>query len=487
VSLTAALLLSGCAVGPDYARPRLDLPDRWANAAKSEKPAPALSRWWEKLGDRLLNRLIDEAVAGNLDAAKAKAKIRSARATLAKTGGVLWPTMTGSVSAQPMRSTGMATGQVQSGAFEYNQFQPGLDASWELDIFGGNHRAVEAAERSAEAAEDDLYATLLSLIGDVASNYIIARGYQARIELAGRTVASQQQTAMLTKAKFAAGAASAIDVAKAEAIAISTEANIPAYRTSYAQAVHRIGILSGREPEALIEEMRKGGSIPIPIRRLPAGIPANVLTRRPDVRAAERLLAQSTALIGKAEAARYPSVSLAGSISSTATNVGDLGKSSTIGWAVGPTLTVPIFNGGQLAAAVDIAAAERDQSFIAFKASVLGALEDVENALVALTQQRIQTAKLEDAASRYRQAAKLSRDLYQTGSSSFLDLLDAERSLYSAEDSLLVSRITVATDYVALAKSLGGGWDKPVDSSAPEVTDEKTGPRLAAVRSGGED
>ncbi|WP_237155308.1 efflux transporter outer membrane subunit [Oryzibacter oryziterrae] len=470
-SLLATLLLAGCAVGPDYATPQFQLPGHWSNAPKSSQSAtaPELARWWEKLGDKTLNRLVDEAVAGNLDVAKAKANIRAARATLVKTGGTLEPTLSTSDSAQRLRSKGNVD----------NMFQAGFDASWELDLFGGNRRGVEAATHSAEAAEDDLYSTLLTLIGDVATNYIEARGYQARIALASRTAASQRQTAALTKAKLDAGTASAVDVAKADAIAASTEANIPAYRLAYSQAVHRLGILLGREPEALIAEMNRGGAIPLPRRGLPIGIPADVLANRPDVRAAERRLAQSTALIGQAEAQRYPSISLTGSISSSATRIGDMGKSTAIGWAFGPTLTVPIFNGGQLAAAVDVAAANRDVSFIAFKASVLGALEDVENALVAVTQQRLQMAKLDEAASRYRQAAELSRTLYQTGASSFLDVLDAERSLYSAEDALIVSRTNIATDYVALAKALGAGWDKPVDVTKPEVVDQNTGPHLA--------
>jgi NodT family efflux transporter outer membrane factor (OMF) lipoprotein len=251
--------------------------------------------------------------------------------------------------------------------------------------------------------------------------------------------------------------------------------------SSLAQAVHRLSILTGREPGTLIGDMARGGSIPSPRRGLPGGFPADVLTNRPDIRAAERRLAQYTAKVGAAEAALYPSVSLTGSISTSATRIGDLGKASTIAWSWGPSVTIPIFQGGKLVAARDEAEAVRDQYAIAWRSSVLTALEDVENALVALSKERSRSRSLAEAADQYRRAATLSRALYQSGSSSFLDVLDAERSLYSAEDTLIQSRVAITTDHIALAKALGGGWARPVDTKRPEVVDANTGPHLRTV------
>jgi len=199
---------------------------------------------------------------------------------------------------------------------------------------------------------------------------------------------------------------------------------------------------------------------------------------RPDVRKAERQLAQFTAKIGQATAALYPDVSLTGTVSTSALKLGDLGKSSTIGWSIGPSLSVPIFNGGKLQAAVEIAEAQRDEHHVAWRSAVLSALEDVENAIVGLGQERIRIRRLTEAALRYGEAARLSRSLYQTGSSTFLDVLDAERSQFTAEDSLLASRATLAKNYVALAKALGGGWSGAIDSSVPEIVDSGTGPHL---------
>nr|WP_246548686.1 efflux transporter outer membrane subunit [Ancylobacter oerskovii] len=485
VIVLGALLLAGCAVGPDYKTPHLDMPAHWGSSKPKTAPRPPeLAQWWKRLRDPTLDGLIDEAVAGNLDVATAKAKIREARASYRQAVGTLLPSVDGSGSAtrNDNGSNVSSDGDVTiSGPF--TQYQAGLDASWEVDLFGANRRAVEAARYGLDAAEEDLRATLLTLVGDVANYYVQARSAQARAALARRTAASQRETAALTRTQYNAGSASGVDVANASGQAASTEANIPTYEAAYAEAVHRLSVLTGQPPAALTARMKAVRPIPTPRLPIPTGIPADILLARPDVRVAERQYAQSTALIGEAEAALYPSISLTGSVSSTGTKIGDLAKSSSISWSFGPSLTVPIFNGGQLRAAVDVTEAQRDQSFIAYRASVLTALEDVENATVALGQERIRQGTLSRSVQHYREATRLSRALYQSGSSSFLDVLDSERSLYSAEDSLIESRAAIATDYVALNKALGGGWDGTVDSSKPEVVDTNTGPHVAVAPS----
>jgi multidrug efflux system outer membrane protein len=478
--LVIALPLASCAVGPDYQKPLLDLPARWGNVKTAKAPRPAeLAEWWRRLNDPLLNELIQEAVAGNLDVATARAKIREARASYRQARGTLFPSLTGSGSiTRSDNGSNISGGGDVTVSGPLTEYQAGFDASWELDLFGANKRAVEAAIYGMDAAEEDLRATLLTLIGDVAAYYVEARGYRARATLARRTAASQRETVTLTQSKFEAGAASAVDVANAAGQAATTEANIPDLEASYAEAVHRLSVLTGRPPAALTQRVAKSASIPRPRLPIPIGIPADILLTRPDVRLAERQYAQSTAKIGQAEAARYPSVSLTGDIATSGARIGDLGKGSSISWAFGPTLTVPIFNGGELQAAVEVAQAQRDQYFIAYRAAVLTALEDVENALVALAQQRIKSRSLTTSVGHYRQAASLARSLFQSGSQSFLNLLEAERSLYSAEDSLIASQVAITTAYIALNKSLGGGWNGFVDASKPEVVDTSTGPHL---------
>lgn len=474
--LLPMLGLAACAVGPDYQTPSLSLPVQWGNAPKTAKPLQPkqLSQWWKKLGDQTLNVIVEEAIAGNLDVASAKARIREARASRRQAIGALLPQADGSASVTRSRTAAATSATGEN--ITSNLFNAGLDASWEFDLFGANYRNVEASTYGVDAADEDLRSTLLTLIGDVTSTYIEARGYQARIALARRTAVSQRETESLTRTKLEAGAASAVDVAKAAALASSTEANIPSLEASYAQSLHRLGILAGQAPVAFTTRLARGGPIPAARSTPPAGMPADMLLNRPDVRKAERQLAQRTAKIGQAEAALYPSVSLTGNLATSALKSGDLAKNSSISWSFGPSLSVPILNGGELRAAVEVAQTQRDQYDAAFKLSVLTAMQDVENALVSLAQERIRAGKLSTSARSYREAARLSRSLYQSGSSSFLDVLDAERSLYNAEDSLLQSQILSTTYFIALNKALGGGWGKPIDASGGTLVDENTGP-----------
>jgi len=470
------VLLAGCAVGPDATPTDMALPAHWHGAAGAQKAT--LGEWWRDLGDPSLDALVADAVEGNLDVKTAMAKVREARALRHEAVGGLLPSLDGSASGTRRQTATSGTTAVGS------LFQAGLDATWEIDLFGANGRALEAADAGAAASEADLDSALLTLVGDVVTNYVELRGDQARVELARRTARSQRETAALTRTKVEAGSASAVDTAKAEAAAASTEAGIPTLEIAGAEAVHRLSVLTGREPGALAEALRRVRPIPAPRRRLPAGIPADVLTARPDVRAAERRVAQYTAKLAASEAALYPSVSLTGSISTSASRPGDLGKGSTIAWSWGPSVTVPIFEGGRLMAARDASAAVRDEYLLAFRAAVLTALEDVENALVATSKEKTRAAKLASAAASYRRAAELSRALYTSGSSSFLDVLDAERSLYSAEDALIQSRVLLTTDHVALAKALGAGWRRPIDATRPEVVDTDTGPHLVGFGAG---
>ncbi|MBN9670631.1 efflux transporter outer membrane subunit [Roseibium aggregatum] len=474
--LLIAGLLSGCAVGPDYQQPNISVPGRWSNTSQATPSGvPQLAYWWTRLNDPELNQLIEIAINNNLDVRSAKARVREARASYKQTTASLFPSLDGSAAVTRSKSTGSSS----TGSGNYSTvWNGGFDAAWEIDLFGANRRAKEAAKYGIDAAEEDLRSTLLTLIGDVATNYVEARGFQQRIHLAQRTAKSQWDTAELTQKRFDAGTSSGVDLANAKGQAASTEAAIPTLKTSLAAAQHRLGVLTGQEPTALTKQLNKSSRIPVPRIPIPAGVPANILLTRPDVRLAERQLAQATAQIGEAEAARYPSISLTGDIGTSASDFGDLGKNSSISWSFGPSLSVPIFNAGKLAAAVEVTKAQRDQYFLAYKASVLEALEDVENALVGFNQERRRLSSQRQSAQSYKKAAELSRSLYTTGAVSFLDVLDAERSTYSAEDTLIQSRVLLTTYYIFLQKALGGGWNGEVETSTPEVVDTNTGPHF---------
>lgn len=465
------LTLSGCLVGPDYHRSPVLMPAKWA-AASGQLPAqPAeLAGWWRRLDDPLLSQLISQAITGNTDVAAAKARVREARASLQQSTGALFPSLNGSASANRSRATGGPEG---------SRYNAGFDTSWEIDLFGANRRGSEAARYGLDAAEEDLRATLVTLIGDIATNYIEARRLQAQIALSRKSAATQRRTANLTRKKYAAGTVSALDLNNAEGQASATEADIPRQETLLAAAVHRLSVLIGSAPLTVSQIMTQSGSLPAPKWPIPAGISADILQSRPDIRVAERRYAQSTAKIGQREAERYPALTLTGTIATGAAQIGDLGRNSTIGWSFGPGLSVPLFNGGQRAAAVEIARAQRDQSFIAYRAAILQALEEVENALVSLSKDRLISDKRAQSAQAYAQSLQLSRSLYQSGNTSFLELLTAERSYYAAQQSLIDSRAAMTKDYIALMKALGGGWDGMVNAARPEVADHGTGPHLA--------
>ncbi|WP_336278584.1 efflux transporter outer membrane subunit [Bartonella sp. CB175] len=460
-------MLSGCTVGPDYHKTSFRVPGTWGQkSARTSPHSVVLAEWWRCLNDPILNELIQYAVSGNNDVAVAKARVREARASLGQTVGYLSPSVASSISGT--RSSGRSD-------TSFSQYNSGFDASWELDFFGGHKRAVEAARYGLEAVEEDMRATMVTLLGDVATNYIQVRGWQQKLLIVQNIAALQRKTFELVRAKLIAGDASELDVSNAQAQMANTEADIPQMEANLTMSIHRLSVLTGRVPTALKDLLQKSADkeaeIPQPPWPISAGIPADILLTRPDLRRAERQYAQATARIGQREANRYPALTLTGNISTVAMTIDQLWKDSTIGWSLGPNLRFPFFNGGQVVASIALARAQRDQAFIAYRAAVLEALEDVENALVKLTKEHQRLEKLVVANASYLNSLKLSQRLFENGNNSFLELLNANRSYYSSQMALKDSRISLAIQYIALMKALGGGWDGTVDVSRPEVID----------------
>ena len=427
--LAISFVLVGCVVGPDYERPSLLMPPYWSgNGNKEAVKTAKLSHWWKRFNDPTLTALVNQAMENNRSVDEAKSRVREARAVLRHTSANLFLTSDAAFSLSRLRTA--STEDV--GASTTANYRSGLDASWEIDLFGGKRRANESARYGVNIAEEDLRNTMLVLIGDVALNYAQARASQARSSLARRTARSQRESAVLTRAKREAGTAGVADVANAEALAATTEADIPSFEITATQAIHRLSVLIGQPPSTLSEVMRKSAHIPQPKLPLPVGIPSDVLHARPDVSMAEFALARATAKIGNAEAARYPSVSLTGNIATEAFGLSEFGKKSTIAWVIGPSITLPIIRAAQLKGAADAARASRDESFAAYQSAVLTAMEDVENAIVALSQQRVRGQKLSSAIESYRTAANASRAKFEAGAIGYLELLDAQRALYAS-------------------------------------------------------
>ncbi|MDH0124882.1 efflux transporter outer membrane subunit [Brucella intermedia GD04153] len=461
-------MLAACVtVGPDYQTPNVVTPAGWNSRADSR--IPQLGDWWKKLKDPVLDQLIADGIAGSPDVATAKAKVRQARANYTSAGGALYPKLDGDGSYK--RSDTPAT-------FATNQSSMGFNTTWELDLFGGNTRGVEAAYYNVESANEQLRAALVTLIGDIATNYARLRGAQADIAIAQRNAASQRQTVALTRSQLEAGQISQVDLLNAETQASRTESQVPGLRINYAQYLNQLSVLTGRSSSSLASVLDKPRPVPAIPGKISAGLPADLLLSRPDVRAAERDYASSNASVGQKQALLYPSVSLTGAINTGGANFGDLGKLSTISWNFGPSLTVPIFQGGRLSADVDAARAARDQSFIAYRKVILTALSEVENASVSLNQNRLRVAQLQKIVSNSRKINELTLEQYRAGTKSFVDVLTAQRDLLGAETELSQARTELVLNYVALQKALGGGWNGIIDVAKPEVVDSYTGPRI---------
>jgi NodT family efflux transporter outer membrane factor (OMF) lipoprotein len=464
------IVVSGCpAVGPNYVRPDTTVYQSWNTQIKNdsgakETGAENLANWWSALGDPMLSSLIDRAQKGNLDLKKAQASIREARARRGLAKASFFPTLEASGSDTRSRSsenTGGTTGTtiVNSNGMTSDLYSLGFDASWELDIFGGVRRSVEASQATLEASQENMRDVLVSLVAEVAKDYVDVRTYQARITIAEDNLKTQEETYQLTVWRNQAGLSDELAVQQARYNLENTRSNIPALHTGLDAAMNSIAVLLGEQPGWVHEELSKQKPIPAATMNIAAGVPADMIRRRPDIRKAERELASQTAQIGVATADLYPKFTLSGSIGLESISTGNLLSSGSRNYSFGPSITIPIFSGGYTFQNIEIQSALQEQYLIAYKTAILGALKDVENALIAYVQEQYRRQALIDAAAAAKQAAQLSKTKYQAGLSAFSDVLDAERSLLSYEDSLASSEGTVTTNLISLYKALGGGWE----------------------------
>lgn len=470
--LSAGLAFAGCAaVGPNYTPPATGLPPTWSRIDPISQPelraeAPAdLSRWWQSLDDPLLTALIDEAMQANHDLRGAKARLRQARAQRSVAAAGHYPGVTASGSASRNRSSEEAGSGSTS-----NYFNAGLDASWEVDVFGGVRRGIEAAGADLESSEASLAYTRVTLASEVALNYIEIRTLQIRLGIARDNLASQSETLQITEWRAQAGLTSIQDVEQARSNREQTRAEIPALETSLAGAEHGLDILLGKPPGTLHARLADAAGLPTIPAKIAVGIPAETLRQRPDVRAAERTLAAETARLGVAQAARYPSFNLSGSIGLEALKFGALGEGGTVASSLFASITSPIFDAGRLRAQVDVQDAVREQAQIAYEKAILTALQDVENSLVALARSQERAEALGNATESARVAAELARQRYSSGLIDFQSVLDTERTLLSNEDSLASTREYAVQALVGLYKALGGGWTPDGPSSAAITT-----------------
>ncbi len=458
-----SLGISGCKVGPDYKPLHANAPPAWTEVSKvsaaqfsvtTSQPVD-LTQWWRKFNDPKLTALIEEAIGRNLDIQLAQASLRQARATRGVVAGSFWPSAGG--SAAYSRNHSSAAGFVPSG--DFNLFQTGLDAVWELDTFGGIRRNIESAEANIQAAQEGIHDVQVSLVAEVALNYVQLRGFQQQIVVAQNNLKAQRRTAEITRQKFAAGFVSGLDVANANAQVAATESTIPVLENSARQAIYALSVLLAHLPADLLKELSETELLPVTPPEIPLGLPSELLRRRPDIRMAEAQIHSATAQIGVATADLFPKFSLTGSLNYQNNQFQNWFTNPSRSWSFGPSVNWPIFQGGSIISNIRVQKALRDQAFINYQKTVLVAFQDVENALIAFNKEWEHRKALNEAVVANRKAVDLSMQLYTQGQTDFLNVLNAQRSLFVSEDALVRSTRDVATDLIALYKALGGGWE----------------------------
>ncbi len=483
LTLILALPLAACAAGPDYrprTAPELGVPDSYSVAA-DQRAREDLTRWWEKFDDPQLASLVQRAQATNLDIAQAVTRLRQARESLVQQRASLFPSISASGGASRSESLrgGTTTTTLPDGSVTSfstggrNSFSLGADASYQVDLFGGVRRGVESARAGYEAAGFDYATVLISIEAETARNYVLARAAQAQLTNARESLALQDDNLQIAQWRVQAGLVSTIDQEQARAQRAQTAATIPTLETNYNGFVSRLGVLTGQAPGALKSELEAVKPIPRGPAQVAAGIPAEALRQRPDIRAAERNLASATAQVGVAEAQLYPALGIGGSI-----DVGSNALSSIFDVITGrlfSSIAQTIFDAGRTRSQVRSAQAAAEGAFLSYKQTVLTSLEDIENSVVALQAAQRREAEFRIALEAANNQAVLARMQYRSGLSDFTTLNQAESQLLSARNGLVSAQSDQSTALIQLYLSLGGGWDSSVTPTAPARAPSTTG------------
>ncbi len=509
-------VVTGCMIGPNYKPPEVKVnpaftetqppPTTQASSTISTVAGPPVE-WWTTFRDTELESLIQRAARGNLNLRQAASRVRQARAQQGVTGADLLPNFnfdggyqrahgsknvtipigafggsSGSNSKTASASNGKLTLPSQMRTQDINEaanpggpqsplglgglpgvstslYQAGFDSNWEIDIFGGQRRAVEAAINDIQAAQEDQRDALVTLLAEVARTYVELRGYQKQLIIARENLEAQQDTLNLTTAKFKAGFVTDLDVARQATQVATTAAALPALDAQIRISIHTLGVLLGEDPNALLSELTLNGPIPSVPPEIPIGMPSDLLRRRPDVRRAERQLAAATARIGEAEADLLPKFSITAALGFDSTRPKALFDWSSRYWAVSPGVSWPIFDAGRICFNIKVRNEQQKQASDAYQQTVLTALKDVEDSLASYRTEQLRHQALVDAATAAHQAVDLAKQQYDQGITDFLTVLDAERAEFGTQDSVAQSERNISTDLIALYKALGGGWE----------------------------
>ncbi|WP_321815575.1 MULTISPECIES: efflux transporter outer membrane subunit [unclassified Paraburkholderia] len=515
ISMTIlAAAMSACTVGPDFKPPEANAPASWnalqtqpadtqasSNPSVESDPDP---RWWQSFHDPVMDTLIARAVQGNPDLRIAVVRIAEARAQTQQAASQGLPNVRASASYEreqlgakgilesagvynkvdslgapdsPINTlapgSGAAVERGAQGALDeltkpISLWQAGFDASWELDLFGRVRRSVEAANAQTDAAIESQHDAQVSLEAEVAETYLQLRGAQMLRATAVALIEQQHEVVELAQNAAKHGLESQLDVERSQAQRAQTEALLPQYDQQIAQALNALAVLTGQAPGALDAELSPAGALPRTPPSVPVGLPATLARRRPDIRRAEASLHAATANVGVAVAQFYPDISLSAQAGTRATTPRDLAHWASLFWSWGPSVSLPIFQGGALVSNLRLSKLQQQEAALDYRKTVLGALRDVNNALVVYRTDQARLNSLDESVADQQRAYGLARDSYRKGIVSFINVLDAERQVSTAQQSAQQQKLQVCTDLVSLYKALGGGWDDagPLASSA---------------------
>ena len=458
---TAAIigvLLASCTVGPDYVPPQVDVPDHWTGQPPTAPGTFAATDqiWWQGFHDPVLDHLLDLAAQANLDLQIARQHLLQARALRDVTAAQSRPQVMAGASDILQRTS--PTVMWPPGIGESKTYQAGLDASWEIDVFGGTRRAVEAADAITHMAVEDSHAIQVSLMAEVAADYVTLRTSQARQAIAGRNIASQQQTLALTQHAYRAGVGREVDVIRARAAVEMSQSQLPALKAAEERMIHAIGVLTGNFPNGLLDELGQAGrAVPTP-PPLPETLPSDVVRNRPDIRRAERRIAAATANVGVATAELFPHFAIPLGIGAMASNIENMVLAHSMVWTLGASAGQMIYDGDRSESRIRAAQAVAESDRIAYRQTILTAFREVEDAASNLAAERQRFAALQSAALDERKALDQTTRLYAQGLTDFLKVLDSQRTVFQVEDTLLQSQQTTALEIIAVYKATGGGW-----------------------------
>ncbi|MCQ8242542.1 efflux transporter outer membrane subunit [Rhizosaccharibacter radicis] len=492
--LAGTAFLTGCSVGPDFKRPSVWSPAGWQTHDKNmagDRPAPTTSvvvadppetRWWGIFNDPELSALEDRVARSNLDVRLAGIRLAESRAQLRITGADRYPTLTGNGSyaytkiSDKLIQRGLSNGlddlplpgptldaaKAYAGGVStpaLNIWEDGISASWELDIWGRVRREVEQGRANVTASEEDRRSVLIMRLAEMARDYMLLRGTQSQLLIARENQKTAEETLKLSQERFTGGLTTQLDVENARAQLDTTTAQIPNFEQQISQQVNAISLLLGEPPQALLAELEVNEPVPPVPPRVPVGVPSELARRRPDVREAEARLHAATAGVGVAVADFYPRVTLTGALNFQSLAYRDLAFWPAAAYNAGPSISLPIFQGGRLRGQLQLTKAQQEEAAISYQQTVLSAWHDVDNALTAYGAEQRRRDQLASSVDAARRALDLAREQYAHGLQTFLNVLDAQRTLLSAQQQLTTSTQTVSSNLVQLYAALGGGWE----------------------------